>query len=52
MPVPEEYKEKERELNAIICDNRQLSVEELRSYAMSPGGFITGKSKLIRKILS
>ncbi|XP_026678881.1 TBC1 domain family member 20-like [Diaphorina citri] len=41
VPVPAEYREKERELKEIISQNKQLSVEQLRHYAKSPGGFVT-----------
>ncbi|KAI5704921.1 hypothetical protein M8J75_010063 [Diaphorina citri] len=41
LPVPAEYREKERELKEIISQNKQLSVEQLRHYAKSPGGFVT-----------
>lgn len=51
VPVPAEYREKERELKEIISQKKQLSVEQLRHYAKSPGGFVTGKYNLDVKII-
>lgn len=44
VPVPAEYRAKEKLLKEIICQKRQLSLEQLRNHAKSPGGFITGMS--------
>uniref|UniRef100_A0A8D8WS71 Uncharacterized protein n=1 Tax=Cacopsylla melanoneura TaxID=428564 RepID=A0A8D8WS71_9HEMI len=41
LPVPAEYREKEKELKEIVCQKRKLSLEQLRNHAKSPGGFIT-----------